>query len=75
MLIDLAVRFMAPALIVVAGLVVLVVIHVVGGSIGAVLSGAIRAVFAILSGLIVGLIRLARLAGRGIRELYWRIRA
>lgn len=75
MLIDLAVRFMAPALIVVAGLVVLVVIHVVGGGIGAVLSGAIRAVFAILSGLIVGLIRLARLAGRGIRELYWRIRA
>lgn len=75
MLIDLAVRFMAPALIVLAGLVVLVVIHIVGGGIGAILSGAIRVVFAILSGVAVGLIRLARLIGRGVRELYWRIRA
>lgn len=75
MLIDLAVRFMAPALIVLAGVVLLIVIHIVGGGIGAVLSGAIRLFFAILSGVAVGVIRLVRLIGRGIRDLYWRIRA
>lgn len=74
MLMDVAVRFLAPVLIVLAGLVIVVVIHIVGGGIGALVSGTIRLVFAVLRGVLVGLIALTRLIGRGIARLYRRIR-
>lgn len=74
MLIDLAVRFLAPVLIVLAGLAIVVVIHIVGGGIGALVSGTIRLVFAVLRGVLVGLIGLGRIAGRGVARLYRRIR-
>lgn len=70
MLMDLAVRFMAPALIVLAGAVILTVIRLAGGTVEI----AIKVFFAILTGVVIGLIRLVALAGRGVRGLYWRLR-
>lgn len=71
MLMDLAVRFMAPALIVLAGVIILAVIRLAGGTVEI----AIKVVFAVLTGVVVGVILLVRFAGRGVRELFWRIRA
>ncbi len=70
MLMDLAVRFMAPALIVLAGVIILAVIRLAGVTVEI----AIKIAFAILTGVVVGVIRLARFAGRGVRVLYWRFR-
>lgn len=70
MLMDLAVRFMAPVLIALAGVLVIAVIRLAGGT----LEIAIRVAFAILTGVLVGVIRLTCVAGRGVRELYWRLR-
>lgn len=74
MLMDLAVRFLAPLLIVLAGLVIVVLIQIVGGGIGALVTGTIRLIFAVLRGVLVGLIGLGRLAGRGVVRLYRRTR-